>query len=127
MKVFATIVALLTAVSGSAAWKDFLAIEFESNDCSGWVKRASIGLKPEYWQIKMNNESNSVFTSVTNDGIYRWYAFSGTTELGCGGKVLGRLYPGCLSLGVYSERIECVRWCSRWAHDDHSCSAIGQD
>ncbi|KAI1106536.1 hypothetical protein F4804DRAFT_18275 [Jackrogersella minutella] len=123
----ASTVVLLSAITSTSAWRDFKAIEFESDDCTGWVKHASLGLKPEYWQIHMNNLSNSVYTSTTNDGIYRWYAYSEKTELGCGGKALGRLYSGCMNLGAFTDRIQCIRWCSRWMHDEYSCKAIGQD
>ncbi|KAI0101948.1 hypothetical protein F4776DRAFT_649027 [Hypoxylon sp. NC0597] len=127
MKYLKSAIALLAVIPGTLAFKDFKAIEFESTDCSGWVNHASLGLKPQFWQIHMDNTSNSVYTSTTNDGIYRWYAFSEATEQGCDGKALGRLYSGCLGLGVFSERIRCIRWCSIWAHNDHSCKAIGQD
>ncbi|OTA62367.1 hypothetical protein K449DRAFT_434029 [Hypoxylon sp. EC38] len=127
MKYLKSATAFLAVMPGTIAWRDFKAIEFESNDCSGWVKHASLGLKPQYWQIQMDNTSNSVYTSTTNDGIYRWYAFSETSDKGCDGRALGRLYGGCIGLGVFSERIRCIRWCSIWAHDKHSCKAIGQD
>ncbi|KAI2472819.1 hypothetical protein F4781DRAFT_382031 [Annulohypoxylon bovei var. microspora] len=127
MRISTQTVAFLLAITGAGAMKDFKAIEFESNDCAGWIKHANVGLKPQYWQIKMDNASNSVYTETTNDGIYRWYAFSETNEPGCGGEVLGRLYNGCSSLGRYTEKIKCIRWCSLWSHSDHSCKAIGQD
>ncbi|KAI0382229.1 hypothetical protein F5Y04DRAFT_288010 [Hypomontagnella monticulosa] len=126
MKPWAVTAALLLAIPGSNAWKDFKTVEFESNDCTGWIKHANLGNKSQYWQIRVDNASNSVYTSVGNDGIYRWYAFSETTDSGCGGKVLARLYPGCISLGMYSERVRCLKWCSTWARDDHSCDAIEQ-
>ncbi|KAI0887929.1 uncharacterized protein GGS22DRAFT_154592 [Annulohypoxylon maeteangense] len=127
MKIFTHTVAFLLATTGVGAMKDFKAVEFEKNDCTGWIKHSSMGLKPQYWQIKMDNDTKSVYTETTNDGIYRWYAFSGTTEMGCDGRVLGRLYRGCASLAKYNETIKCIRWCSLWSHNDHSCKAIGQD
>ncbi|KAI1387354.1 uncharacterized protein F4822DRAFT_430106 [Hypoxylon trugodes] len=109
MKFLTTILALLSiAITGTSAWKEFEAIEFTTTDCTGWIKHAAIGMKPEYWQIKTNNESNSVYASTVNDGIYRWYAFSETSETGCAGDVLGRVWTGLL------------------AHDDYGCAAIGQ-
>ncbi|KAI1482195.1 hypothetical protein F4774DRAFT_372082 [Daldinia eschscholtzii] len=118
-------VSLLASVCGAS--RNFLALEFESSDCTGWVNHASIGFKSDYWQIKMQNETNTIYTSTTNDGIYRWYGFSGKAELGCDGEVLGRLPGGCLNLDQFGERVQCIRWCSTWMHDDHSCKAIGQD
>ncbi|XDG05818.1 hypothetical protein ABKA04_005433 [Annulohypoxylon sp. FPYF3050] len=126
MKITTQAVAFLMATAGVSAMKDFKAVEFESNDCTGWIKHSSVGLKPQYWQIKMDNETRSVYTETTNDGIYRWYAFSDTNDQGCDGEVLGRLWRGCSSLGQYKEKIKCIRWCSLWSHSDHSCKAIGQ-
>ncbi|KAI5866042.1 hypothetical protein GGS23DRAFT_594196 [Durotheca rogersii] len=117
---------LSLTVSRVSAWAGFSVTEFATSDCKGWVKHASIGMKPQYWQVAMNNESNSVSVSVVNDGIFRWYGFSEAAEFGCGGKVVGRLWSGCVNLDIYAERIECIRWCSMWRHDDHSCEAIGQ-
>ncbi|KAI2602110.1 hypothetical protein GGR54DRAFT_625739 [Hypoxylon sp. NC1633] len=128
MKTLVILVTLLSAITSSAASRGFKVIEFESNDCTGWVKHANVGLKRQFWQISMDNATNSVYTSTTNDGIYRWYGFSAVSaEHGCAGAVVGRLHGGCLSLGAYNERIECVRWCSTWAQDETSCAAIGQD
>ncbi|KAI2618597.1 hypothetical protein GGS26DRAFT_381940 [Hypomontagnella submonticulosa] len=127
MKPWTIATTLLLAATGSSAWRDFKTIEFESNDCTGWINHANLGNKAQFWQIRIDNTSNSVYTETVNDGIYRWYAFSELTDAGCEGKVLGRLFPGCISLGVYSERIRCLKWCSTWARDDHSCEAIVQD
>ncbi|OTB09649.1 hypothetical protein M426DRAFT_6912 [Hypoxylon sp. CI-4A] len=127
MKISTIAVACLSATTGVSASRGFKAIEFETQDCTGWIKHASLGLRAENWQIRTNNDSNSVYTATTNDGIYRWYAFSETSDSGCAGKVLGRLWTGCTALGQFSEDVRCLRWCSTWSRDQFSCQSIGQD
>ncbi|KAI1777022.1 hypothetical protein F4818DRAFT_439382 [Hypoxylon cercidicola] len=123
MKFSTTVITLLSAVTGSSAWRSFKVIEFESDDCTGGVNHASIGSRPEYWQIRMNNKTNSVYTSTPNDGLYTWYGYSGATDRGCDGEVVRRLYGGCISLEIDNKKIQCLRWCSSW-HDEYSCDDI---
>ncbi|KAI0169312.1 hypothetical protein GGR52DRAFT_516027 [Hypoxylon sp. FL1284] len=126
MKFLATVFVALSIITGSSAWRSFKVIEFESGDCTGLVQHASIGSRPEYWQIKVSNKTTSVYTSTPNDGIYAWYGYASTNDRGCDGDIIRRLYNGCVSLDVDRERIQCLRWCSHWEHDEHSCEAIGR-
>jgi hypothetical protein len=81
----------------------------------------------------VGNTTQSVYISTVNDGIYRWYGFSGSTADGqaCYGDLVGRAHAPCFDLTSYAAkgkpRVECIRLCSLWAdkHDTQSCAAIG--
>ncbi|KAI2610226.1 uncharacterized protein GGS25DRAFT_253019 [Hypoxylon fragiforme] len=123
-----TLALLLSTIAPSGAASDFQMIEFEGDDCSGHIRKAHVGLKPEYEQIKLKPETNTIYATTTNDGIYRWYAFTSTTENGfeCAGNVLGRVWPGCKRLREWHpQRARCVRWCSLWADEGDAMACVG--
>ncbi|KAH9890285.1 hypothetical protein F4778DRAFT_379409 [Xylariomycetidae sp. FL2044] len=126
MRFLSSALTVLSLVITSHAWSSFIANEFASNDCSGPVVHAHVGLK--YWQIIMSNQTNSVYVTTANDGIYRWFGFPHTADEGrtCDGDTVGRLYRGCYNLRQFEQKIECIQWCSTWVHNKYACSAIGQ-
>ncbi|CAJ2501482.1 Uu.00g043350.m01.CDS01 [Anthostomella pinea] len=128
-----SIITLLAAAAGGSAWQNSLAYEFETHNCKGGLTGAHLSMK--YWKIPMKNASNSVVTYTVNKGVFRWYAYSATTEDGhdCYGDVVGKLQEGCNDLDKFvskgGQRIKCIMWCNSWASKDkkYSCAAIGQE
>ncbi|KAI3343041.1 hypothetical protein F4824DRAFT_494836 [Ustulina deusta] len=125
------LVAFVTFTTITAAWKNTVAFEFAGPGCDGQLLHASIGMN--YQQIKMKNTTQSVYVTTANDGIYRWYGFSESTEdgRGCYGDLVGRLHSSCFDLAGYiskgKQKVECIRICSLLAgkEDSYSCAAIG--
>ncbi|KAI1081968.1 hypothetical protein F5B20DRAFT_588082 [Whalleya microplaca] len=122
VNLLATTTALLSLVTGGAAWFNFIANEFKSQDCHGSVIHAHVGMK--YWQVDLDNETNSIYVQTANDGIYKWYAFSDSAPGTCLGNVLGELKRGCVGVRLFSEKIRCVQWCSTWVHNEYSCKPL---
>ncbi|KAI0006513.1 hypothetical protein F4779DRAFT_19940 [Xylariaceae sp. FL0662B] len=122
-----TTTALLSLVTSSAAWFSFMANEFKTDDCKGGVVHAHVGMK--YWQIPLDNETNSVYVQTANDGIFKWYAFADSVPgaNACQGDPLGELKRGCAALRLFGDKIRCLRWCSSWVDDEYSCKAIEKD
>ncbi|KAI3329371.1 hypothetical protein HD806DRAFT_530765 [Xylariaceae sp. AK1471] len=119
----AKLLAFITFVATTTAWKNTLAFEFTGPGCSGQLAHAWI----------VGNTTQSVYISTINDGIYRWYGFAGSTADGhaCYGDLVGRMHSPCFDLTSYvakgKPKVECIRYCSLWADEDdmHSCAAIG--
>ncbi|KAI0974463.1 hypothetical protein F4678DRAFT_376773 [Xylaria arbuscula] len=124
------VLALATFTTLTTAWKNTAAFEYAEFGCDGKLTHAS-GMN--YQQIKMKNTTQSVYTSTANDGIFRWYGFSGATEdgSGCYGDLVGRLSAPCFDLNSFvpegKPKVECIRLCSLLAAKKHSysCAAIG--
>ncbi|KAI1428278.1 hypothetical protein F5Y12DRAFT_711258 [Xylaria sp. FL1777] len=125
---------LLTFVTCStvaAAWRNTVAFEFAEPGCNGHLSHGWVGMN--HLQIKMKNTTESVYTSTVNDGIYRWYGFSSSTEdgSGCYGDLVGRVHAPCFDLNSFvpegKPKVECIRICSLLADKKHSysCAAIG--
>ncbi|KAI8624624.1 hypothetical protein F5Y19DRAFT_480368 [Xylariaceae sp. FL1651] len=125
------IVAVLALAAVTAAWRNQLAFEFTGPGCGGKLAHAWVGSK--YQQIKMGNTTQSVYISTVNDGIYRWYGFSESTEDGnsCYGDLVGRMYAPCFDLTSFAAQgkpvVKCIRYCSLWADKEsvYSCASIG--
>ncbi|KAI0443684.1 hypothetical protein F4803DRAFT_304174 [Xylaria telfairii] len=125
---------LLTFTTLSAvavAWTDQVALEYASTGCRGRFNHAWIG--SDRREIKMKNTTESVYITTVNDGIWRWYGFSESTEDGtaCYGDLVARMYSPCFDLNSYvpkgKPKVECIQICSMLADKKHSysCAAIG--
>ncbi|KAI1736941.1 hypothetical protein F4680DRAFT_451551 [Xylaria scruposa] len=126
----AEIVTLTTFAVAAAAWKNQVAFEFDSPGCKGKIGHARVGASRQ--QIKMRNSTQSVYITTANDGIWRWYGFSESTEDGssCYGDPVARMYS-CVDLTSYvpqgKPKVECIRICSMLVEKQHSwsCAAFG--
>ncbi|KAI8953798.1 hypothetical protein F4801DRAFT_85572 [Xylaria longipes] len=122
---------LTTFSAVAAAWRNQVAFEYDGPGCGGKFSHAWIGANNQ--QIKMRNSTQSVYITTANDGIWRWYGFSESTEDGgsCYGDVVARMYSPCFDLTSYvpqgKPKVECIRICSMLADKKHSysCAAIG--
>ncbi|KAI0864180.1 hypothetical protein F4860DRAFT_511036 [Xylaria cubensis] len=127
----AKILTLTTFSVIAAAWKAQVAFEFDSLECNGKIGHAWIGANRQ--QIKMRNSTQSVYITTANDGIWRWYGFSESTEDGssCYGDPVARLHSSCFDLRSYvpqgKPKVECIRICSMLAgkKSSWSCAAFG--
>ncbi|KAI1300283.1 hypothetical protein F5Y03DRAFT_397228 [Xylaria venustula] len=116
------VLALVTFTTLTTAWKNTAAFEYAEFGCDGQLTHASV-----------KNTTQSVYTSTANDGIFRWYGFSGATEdgSGCYGDLVGRLHAPCFDLNSFvpegKPKVECIRLCSLLASKKHSysCAAFG--
>ncbi|KAI0193173.1 hypothetical protein F4808DRAFT_360664 [Astrocystis sublimbata] len=125
---------ILTALSLSSvasAWLKQKALEYDSPGCKNTIKHYWLGDKKR--QIALDDATESVRTSTANDGIWRWYGFSASTDDGkeCSGERVARVWGPCFDLDKYASEgkpdIKCLRICNMWAHenDSESCASFG--